>query len=229
MTFKKSLYLIGAFLITSFILFFYFSFNGNPISKAFAKKQALAYLEMQFPENNYAIQDNTFNFKDASYYFYYTLAGNNGRSYQYSVGVGRGLYPNNITSNYLHYDSENFEMSEEFSNSGTVYIKKLTENLDLKGDIYYYVQVPVDYVEKDTKWSPTIEFPVDAEITVLIEQHFESEEKFIAYVNSIMNALNDVNFNQLYVENRNDDQLIYTLKVNKGEKAQIEKILKNER
>lgn len=229
MTFKKSLYLIGAFLITSFILFFYFSFNGNPISKAIAKKHAIEYLEFQFPENNYAIQDSTFNFKDANYYFHYTLVANNDRSYHYSVGVGTGLNPKQIMSNTLRYDSENFELTNDFSDSGTNYVKKLLKNNNIQGDIYYYVQVPVDYLEKDAKWTPHLEFPVAAEITVSIEQHFDSKEQFVIYVDSIINALSEVNFNQLYVENRYKDDLIYTIKVDKGQKAQIEKIQSNKR
>lgn len=226
MTFRKSLFLLGAFLITSFILFFYFSFNGNPISKAIAKKHAIEYLDIQFPENNYALQDSTFNFKDAEYYFHYTLAANNNRSYHYSVGIGTGLNPNRIMSNTLRYDSENFDLTSDFSDSGTFYVKKLLETNNIQGDIYYYVQVPIDYLEQNSKWTPHLEFPVEAEITVFIEQHFDSKKQFITYVDSIMNALNDVNFNQLYVQNRYKDEL-YTIEVNKGQKAQIEKIISN--
>ncbi len=224
MTFKKTLYLIGAFLITSFVLFFYFSFTGNPISKAIAKKHAIEYLDSQFPNNNYAIQDSTFNFKDDEYYFQYTLTAHNDRVYHYSVGVGTGLNPNRIMSNTIHYDSENVDMTSNFSDTGTSYVKNLLKNNNFQGDIYYYVQVPIDYLEKDAKWTPHLEFPVEAEITIISEQHFESKKQFIKYVNSVMDVLNDVKFNQLYVENRYEDDLIYTINVKKGQTAQIENL-----
>lgn len=201
MTWKKWMYLIIAFAITGYILFFYISFNGNPISKAIAKNHAIDYLEEYYPEKNYSVKDSGYNFKDKSYHFYYIVNEKNNQVYNYSLEIGTGLKPDQIVYHSLRYDSEDVEKSSTFSEAGTAYVKKILYEANLDSDVYYYVQVPLGYVENNAKWDPKIELPVAADIHVYTQQSFTSKKEFLRYVNSVAEALNGVLYKELHIEN----------------------------
>lgn len=232
MTWKKRIYLIIALAITGYILFFYISFNGNPISKAIAKNHATDYLEKYYPEHNYSIKESGYNFKDQSYYFYYIVNEKNDQIYNYSIEIGKGLKPDQIIYNSLRYDSEDVGMSNAFSEEGTAYIKKILKETKLDGEAYYYVQVPLGYVDSRTKWKPNIELPVSADINIYIQQSFASRKEFFNYVKEVQEALDGILYRQLYIESTISDTIddteniarAYWTTIEYGEKATVEKV-----
>lgn len=201
MTWKKWMYLIIAFAITGYILFFYISFNGNPISKVIAKNHAIDYLEEYYPDKNYSVKDSGYNFKDKSYYFYYIVNEKNDQVYNYTIEIGTGLKPDQIVYHSLRYDSEDVDMSSTFSEAGTSYVKKMLQEANLDSDVYYYVQVPLGYLDSDTRWDPKIELPVNASIHVYTQQSFTSKKEFLHYAESVKEALNGVLYSELHIEN----------------------------
>ena len=200
MTWKKWIYLLLAVAITGYIFFFYISFNGNPISKAIAKNYATDYLEKYYSHHNYSIKESGYNFKDKSYYFYYIVKEKNDQVYNYSIEIGKGLKPDQILYNSLRSDSEDVEMSRSFSEDGTVYAQKILKEAKIDGEVYYYVQVPLGYIDAHTKWSPEIELPLLADIRVYTEQSFDSKKDFFKYVKEVEKALDGILYNQLYIE-----------------------------
>ena len=200
MTTKKWIYLILAIAITGYILFFYVSFNGNPISKAIAKGQAIDYLEEYYPERNFSIKDSGYNFKDKSYYFHYIVNEKNDQVYNYSLEIGQGWNPDEVVYHSLRYDSEDMELSSAFSEAGTAHIQKKLKKAGLDGEAYYYIQVPLGYVDSKTEWSPEIELPVAADIHVYTDIQFESKKAFAQYAADVMEEMHNVRYNKLYIE-----------------------------
>jgi hypothetical protein len=222
MTWKKWIYLILALAITGYILFFYISFNGNPISKAIAKNHATDYLEKYYPEQNYTIKDSSYNFKDKSYYFHYIVNEKNNQVYNYSIEIGKGMKPDQIIYHSLRYDSEDGEMSSSFSEAGTVYAQKILKEAGLEGDAYYYVQVPLGYVDSNTKWEPKIKLPVNGDIHVSTQQTFASKKEFFHYAKEVTKELDEILYKELHIENTLSDTTDEAEAVSKAYRVTIE-------
>lgn len=229
MTLKKWVYLIIALAITGYILFFYISFNGNPISKAVAKNYASDYLEKYYPEQNYSIKDSGYNFKDQSYSFHYIVNEKNDQVYNYSIEIGKGLKPDEVIYHSLRYDSEDVEMSSTFSEAGTTYVQKLLTEAKLDSEVYYYVQVPLGYVDRSAEWKPKLELPVNADIHVYTEKPFTSKKEFFQYVKTVINELDEVLYKELYIENTlsettNGSEIAYKITIEYDEDITIENV-----
>ncbi|MGM9948702.1 MAG: hypothetical protein ACI33P_01185 [Lysinibacillus sp.] len=200
MTMKKWIYLILALAITGYIILLYGSFNGNPISKAIAKKHATDYLEEYYPERNFSIKDSSYNFKDQSYYFHYIVNEKNDQVYNYSIEIGKGWRPDHVIYHSLRYDSEDIEMSSAFTEAGTAHIRKLLTEAGLQAEAYYYVQVPLGYVDSTTEWTPEIELPVAADIHVYTDREFKSKKAFVQYAADVTKEMRHVRYNELHIE-----------------------------
>lgn len=200
MTMKKWIYLILAIAITGYILFFYVSFNGNPISKTIAKSHATDYLEEYYPERNFSIKDSGYNFKDKSYHFHYIVNEKNDQVYNYSIEIGQGWKPDEVVYHSLRYDSEDIQMSSAFSEAGTAHLQKVLTVAGLEVEAYYYVQVPLGYLDSKTEWTPEIELPVAADIHVYTDIQFESKKSFVQYATDITEEMRNVPYNRLYIE-----------------------------
>ena len=198
MSMKKWIYLILALAITGYIIFFYISFNGNPISKAIAKGHATDYLENYYPEHNVSIKDSGYNFKDKSYIFHYSVHEND-QVYNYSIEIGQGWKPDEVIFHSLRHDTEDTEMSNTFSEAGTVHIQKMLAEAGLAGEAYYYAQVPRGHMDGRTRWTPEIELPVAPDIHVYTDTQFESKGAFVQYAADVTEKMRGVRYGKLYI------------------------------
>ena len=200
MTMKKWIHLILAIAITGYILFFYVSFNGNPISKAIAKSHATNYLEEYYPKHDFSIKDSGYNLKDKSYYFHYIVHEKNAQVYNYSIEIGQGWKPDQVIYHSLRYDSEDMEMSSAFTEAGTTHIQNMLMEAGMEGEAYYYVQVPLGYMDSKTEWTPEIELPLAADIHVYTDIRFESKKEFVQYAADVREEMRNVRYSKLYIE-----------------------------
>lgn len=183
---KKWLSLLLALVITVSVLFGYTVFNGNFISKQFAKSTLKEYLAEHYPNTSVQLDKGNYNFKFGTYDFDVTF--NEPPNYwNYTFEVGPKYVPNTIEAKMMHYDSRDEKKSNDWSDQGSQYVKDLLASLPV-GDTFYSIDVPNQFPQ--TEWTPDVNVIVAPSISIEFPLYKgETKEEFLEIVQEVQAVL----------------------------------------
>lgn len=199
---KKWILLIGAALILCFVLFIYVSFSGNPISKKMAEKRLDEYIGDTFEGSVVSMDATGYNFKDASYYFLYTVQQGELVA-QYSSEVRGAWFPKEVWFTSLIDQYRDQELMSKYHTVGSLYVKEALEEKNVPvEEVLYDVLIVKGRYEADEPWTPNM--PKDAMPTIwvdIIDQN-QTKEQFTETVKTIQQTLeeHDVTYTNVRVE-----------------------------
>lgn len=226
MNLKKLIYIILLIVLIAPILLLYFSFNGNPGSKYFLKKGLNEFLETEFANSEYRINDDgVYNFKFKNYIYSVTEFRDNDRiEYEFEV---RGL----IKPKEIHYYPTNVDetLQIKFNDQITVELKAELEK-EIPGIVTYiepFTEVLEGKYPSDTKWSHDIELIRPFDILFLLDVTTLTKEETLEAAQIIQGTLQDYPYGQARVEGYEkgiDEYSLYSIKFNHHTKLTIESI-----
>lgn len=183
---KKWLSILLALVITGSVLFGYSEFNGNFISKQIAKSTLKAYLTEHYPNTSFRVEKGSFNFKFNTYDFDVTF-NEEPNYWNYTFEVGPKYVPNTIETKMMHYDSRDEAKSNNWSDQGSQYVKKLLAALPI-GDTFYSIDIPNQFPQ--TEWTPDVNVIVAPSISIEFPLYKgETKEEFLKIVQEIQAVL----------------------------------------
>lgn len=187
---KKILYIILLIILVVIILFLYQIFNGNPVSKNSLKAGLEDFLEEEFPDSEYRINnDGFYDYVFGIYIFDVTeFRGNDEIEYEFEVsGV--------VNPTDIHYFPVNtdYELGAKF---GKEIKEQLYEGIgaEIPGivtQIEFYLDVLEGKYPPDTKWSQDIELIEPFDITFWVDVTNLSKEQTLEVVQVIQKTLNN--------------------------------------
>src|SRR5690606_6737607 len=187
---KKFLYIILLIILVVIILFLYQIFNGNPVSKNSLKAGLEDFLEEEFPDSEYLINnDGFYDYVFGIYIFDVTeFRGNDEIEYEFEVsGV---VNPTDIY--YFAVNTDN-ELGEKFRNEikNQFYEEIGTEMTEMIKNIDLYIEVVEGKYPPDTKWSHDIELIEPFDIYFSLDVTNVSKEQTLEVVQVIQKTLNN--------------------------------------
>lgn len=187
---KKWLYVILLIILVGSVLFFYNAFNGNPISKIIAKSTLENHLESNYPDDEFIIQRDFYNFKDGGYNFYITKVGEEAQTeYEFIVTGILGL---NVHIDGIYYANQDERLIRKLVKQAN---KELTihlqESVSEVLEINVQMEVQKGKYPANTSWSKEFkpEHPMYVHIT-LDAREFSKEDTLKA-AQSIQKSLDE--------------------------------------
>ena len=197
---KKWIFMSTAVMMVSVVLFFYVSFNGNIISKAYAKHIVKNYAEELFEGRQINIVESFFNFKDGDYTFKYEVYDEDVR-WLYSTSVSGPFFPSKDVYTILEDNTKDYIYTKQFEEEGRKYIMELLQNQGIAThDVHYFVQVPSNYFKEDIEWKPNIDRIVLPEIYIDLKDEQQSQEQFVEITQRIQQQFEEISLTYLETE-----------------------------
>lgn len=197
---KKWILLLAASAILLFVNYFYIAFNGNFISKIFARNIADQHIQQMFEGDTITETNSYFNFKDGRYTFDYNVYKGN-RNWSYRVSVRGAFIPQKErVLAYLNEQTVDEQLTATFKKAGETYVHELlkAENLNAES-VEYFVSIPQGFYKTEQSWTPAISPALMPELFVALKDEGQTKEQFLSAAQAIQRQLNDREFTYLNV------------------------------
>lgn len=198
---KKWILMISAALILAFVLFIYVSFNGNPISQKMAKNILDEYIGEVFEGSMIAIDHSGYNFKDASYYFLYTVQQGE-QVAQYSSEVKGAWIPSKVSYTNLMEEYTDRALMEAYHMQANRFINQaLTDKHVPVHGVSYDILIAKGQYEAGEPWKPNMPKHTIPSLWIDLKDEQQTKEQFTETVKVIQQTLaeKDVSYTNVHV------------------------------
>ena len=184
---KRNLFISLAVIVCMLVLFLYVSFNGNFITKSMAMKKIEEYVMTTYAGSDITKGDASgFNFKDASYYTYYTI---DKREYSFSIRGAIVLQERIYTD--VDYSALHEAQTAAFTNSGTAWLHEQLKRANVPVEsAYCSAYVFKDLADNTAVWKPTLSDELRIVVDIELAYTKQSEEAFLQQATNIQQLLN---------------------------------------
>lgn len=227
---RKWPYIIGIIVLLVPLLFLYNAYNGNPISKALAKKTLNKYLEKTYPDDEFRIWDGFYNFKFGEYVYEVSIIGDEAQvKHEFYIG---GLFSNEVIYDALHdANLDKILMKKLQKEAERELIVLLKETVPELRRVTVMLEVLKGTYELDTKWDKKMELDQPMHLHMLIHDVSLSKQAFYEAAQFIQTTLNEENYNYEFIEidgnttNEAGDIVRYYVVFNKHDEVKINNIV----
>ena len=190
---KKWLYICLLIVLIVPILFFYQAFNGNPVTKYFSKAALKSFLAETYPENEYYIREQYYNFKIGGYTSKVVQIGDEQQTeYEFEV---TGLLNPTVTLDGIYYGNLDIPLIERLSEEAEDEItSELTGNVPEITDIYVQIEVLKGKYESDTVWKREMQLEKPIRIILTLDVTNMTKEEVLKKVKTIQQTLQEENY-----------------------------------
>ncbi|CAM4183068.1 YfjL-like protein [Lederbergia lenta] len=190
---KKWLYIGLLIILIVPILFFYQAFNGDPVSKIVAKKTLQSYLTEHYPEQEYRILDQFYNFKISGYTFDVIEIGDEQQT-EYEFWVA-GFFRPKVTYDGIYYANLDEPLMERISNEASADLTTVLNEAGIKTvNIDVQLEILQGKYDKGIEWSNELEFENPMYIHLIIDATNMNKEEMLVAVRTIQQTLDSKNF-----------------------------------
>lgn len=190
---KKWLYIILIIVLVVPILFFYNAFNGNPVSKYTSKKSLKSFLAEKYPDQQYHIRDQFYNFKIGGYTFEVVQIGDEQQTeYEFEV---TGFFKPTVKYDGIYYANLDIPLMEKLSEEAAFELASvLTEKVPKIVDIYVQLEILQGRYEVKTNWTKDLTLEKPMYIHLIMDVTNMNKEEVLAAVVTIQHTLNLENY-----------------------------------
>ncbi|WP_217587589.1 hypothetical protein [Lentibacillus saliphilus] len=198
MKLKKMILIILAAILFGGVLFFYNAFNGNPISKLYAKRVLDQHLEDAYPDANFSINDGFYNFKDGSYNFDVTELGeveeyDQPNTYDMSV---RGFWKPEVRFDGIYNDSLDESLMKKMSYfAETELLEVLWASVPSVKTISVRIEIQKGDFGDDVEWDKDLQFTKPMGMHIHLDATDHDEAAVLRDAQMIQETLNTEGYN----------------------------------
>ncbi|PIC65288.1 hypothetical protein CSV79_01305 [Sporosarcina sp. P13] len=193
MTKIKWIYLVVIIISVGAVLFFYNAFNGNPISKMTAQSTLKNHLESNYPDDEFVIQREFYNFKDGGYNFYVTQIGEEEQTeYEFIL---TGFFGSNIHSDGIYYANQDVKLISKLQKEASEEITNLLqEKVPEVLEVTPQLEVLKGKYPSDANWSKDFKAEKPMYIHITIDSRKFSKEDMLHASILIQRSLHESNY-----------------------------------
>lgn len=192
---KKWIYITLIVLLVIPILFFYNAFNGNPVWKLASTHSLKNYLKKNYPEDEYFIQDGSFNFKINGYTYRVTKGGEGGEGYEFNVT--KFINPE-VSYDGIYYANLDIPLMEKLQEEAAEEIYA-----ELNRDHIIHIGVEIQVLQgtysSTTSWSKDLKIEKPLYLSITMDVANLSKEDVLNEVRSIKKDLDQAGYDYEYV------------------------------
>ena len=190
---RKWLYIILIVVLIVPILFFYQAFNGNPVTKYFSKAALKSFLAETYPEHEYHIREQFYNFKIGGYTSWVVQIGDQQQT-EYEFEVTGFLKPT-VTHDGIYYGNLDIPLIEKLADEAAVEISSLlAKHVPKITDIYVRVEVLKGKYEADTVWNKEMKLEKPIGISLTLDVTNLNKDEVLEVAKTIQQTLHEENY-----------------------------------
>lgn len=185
---RNWVYILLIIILVVPILVFYNAFNGNPISKMAAKSSLENYLKETYPDQDFHIDDGSYNFKISGYSFYVNKTGTEDQK-KYNFDV-TGFFQPSVTYDEIYYENLDRPLIEKLSDEASEEIRDVLKDIENIVEISVHIEVLKGTYAPTTEWSKGLKLEKPIQIEILMDAKDMSKEQLLEAAKSMQSALN---------------------------------------
>ncbi len=184
---RKWLYIVVIFIIIVPLLFFYQAFNGNPLSKLASTVTLKNYLEKEYPEKEFRVEEGFYNFKISGYQFNVVQIGTE-EEYEFEV---TGTFKPTVWTDGIYYANLDEPLIEKFGEQASEEISNLIIK-DIPELLKVTVQLEVlkGSYDDSTTWDKNLKIEKPMYIHITTDAKGKTKEDILKSMNKIQKLLN---------------------------------------
>lgn len=189
---KYRKYIYGCIIVglSIFVLAVYNGFNGNPLSKFFARQTLNQYLLDEYPSEDYQILASFYDFKSGAYHF--ELDEEEGTTEEPIEMTVSGSFFFDVNFDGIYYSRLDEPLMEKLAEEAS---EELQELLDGQLERLYDIGVDIEVLEgtysMDTAWSTQLALSKPMRIDITVKAEGLTEEQFVNMANIVQHQLKE--------------------------------------
>ncbi|WP_078556228.1 hypothetical protein [Bacillus alkalicellulosilyticus] len=192
---KKMVYSIILLFLVGSILFIYNEFNGNPLSKWYAKRTVDNYLAEHYEDKTFRIDEGFYDFKFKEYAFDVIEIGstsetsNTPETYYFTV---RGWFKPTVMIDGIYTENLDYEAMERLSQEAASDIQSilLENNVSSVHSVDVQLEILKGEYSSEQPWSKQMELEKPFSMHMFLDVTNREKEQFYEDVKSIQTILN---------------------------------------
>lgn len=195
---RKVIYSVIISVLVLIVLYFYHSFNGNPISKFYANKVLENYLEETYPNREFRIEEGFYNFKFSTYDFNVIEIGGTSEKkgpneYEFAV---RGFVKPYVTIDSIYTENLDEPLMEKLSTEAQAEITGLLQQtVPVVKGISVSLEVQQGTYDINTTWNKGMKLEKPIYMHIVLDSTKSTKEDVFTDAKAIQKVLNENNYN----------------------------------
>lgn len=199
---KKLFFVVLLIVLVGFVLYLFNAFNGNPISKYISKVVLEDYLEEEYPDQEFRINEGSYNFKFSEYQYTVNEIGStdtdgNVKEYEFNV---RGFFNPTVSWDGVYYENLDQQLADRLSQQAEEEILPLlSSEIDTIHLVDIHIEVLKGKFADDIKWSKELALEKPIEVFVQLNSSDQSKEDFLSVAEKVKRILDEQGYEYEYV------------------------------